>query len=86
MPRVEFLGLAQRYAGTPSLECSGSTLGQILATVHTLAPAFALKCEAGQMLPAGLIVCVNEHRFTADPQFLISSTDRILILSADVGG
>lgn len=86
MAQVDFLGLAQRYAEVSSLICSGATLGEVLADIHTQCPAFAQHCPADQLLPTGLIVCVNERQFSVDPQLLISKSDRVLIMSADVGG
>ncbi len=86
MPQVELLGLAQRYAGTASATCSGGTLGEALRDLAAQFPSFAARCAAGELLPAGLIVCINERRFSLDPAATLSETDRLLILSADVGG
>ena len=86
MPRVELLGLAQRYAGVSQLDSAGATLEDVLQDVGRQCPGFAARCPTGELLPAGLIVCVNERRFTADLATQIEPTDRVLILSADVGG
>ena len=86
MPQVELLGLAQRYAGCSKLETTGSTLERVLCDVSAQCPEFATRCRPGELLPPGLIVCVNERRFTNDPSLPISPNDRVLILSSDVGG
>lgn len=86
MPQVELLGLAQRYAGTATAACEGSTLGEALGHLGRQYPGFAARCAAGELLPPGLIVCINERRFSLDPAATLSETDRLLILSADVGG
>ena len=86
MPHVELLGLAQRYAGVAQLECTGTTVEQVLRDIAAQSPGFAGRCRTGELLPTGLIVCVNERRFTSDLSESVQSTDRVLILSADVGG
>lgn len=86
MPRIELLGLARRYAGMESLDSPGATVEQVLHHIGTLCPGFAARCRPGELLPTGLIMCVNERRFTSDLTERIEPTDRILILSADVGG
>lgn len=86
MPQVELLGLAQRYAGRSHAECAGSTLSQIISDLSTQCPGFSARCRLGELLPEGLIACVNERHFTHDPQFTIHPDDRVLLMSADVGG
>ena len=86
MPQVELLGLAQRYAGCSQLRCAGSTLEQVLCDIAAQCPGFAARCRPGELLPEGLIVCVNERRFTHDPLIPILPDDRVLLLSADIGG
>lgn len=86
MPQIELLGLARRYAGLEKTTVSGTTLGQVLHDLHTRCPDFAARCTPGELLPRGLIVCVNERRFMSDINEPILPDDRVLILSADVGG
>jgi hypothetical protein len=86
VPQVELLGLAQRYAGTATAVCEGGTLGEVLRDLAAQFPSFAARCAAGELLPPGLIVCINERRFSLDPAVKLLETDRLLILSADVGG
>ena len=86
MPHIELLGLARRYAGVEGIDSAGTTLDQLLRDLGTQCPAFLKHCPAGESLPPGLIVCVNERRFTTDLAETIQPDDRVLILSADVGG
>ena len=86
MPRIELLGLAARYAGVSQLDCSGATLEQLLQDLGAQCPGFSARCPTGELLPTGLIVCINERRFTSNLAAPVDSTDRVLILSADVGG
>ena len=86
MPQIELLGLARRYAGVERINCVGSTLEQVLRDLGSQCPGFSERCSSGVLLPLGLIVCVNERRFTSDLAERIEPTDRVLILSADVGG
>ncbi len=86
MPQIELLGLARRYAGAESIHSAGTTLDEVLRDLGTQCPPFAARCPLGELLPPGLIICVNERRFTTDLSETIHPTDRVLILSADVGG
>ena len=86
MPRVELLGLARHYAGVSEVAVPGTTLGEVLLQLGRTCPGFANRCGTGEMLPAGLIACLNERQFTRDESQPVSDSDRILILSADVGG
>ena len=86
MPQIELMGLARRYAGVESIDSAGSTLEQVLRDLGSQCPGFAERCTPGTLWPPGLIVCVNERRFTSDLAERIESTDRVLILSAAVGG
>lgn len=86
MPQVEFLGLARRYAGVESLSCAGATLEELLLDISARCPGFAGRCPPDSLLPSGLIVCINERRFTTDLGESVGPDDRVLILSADVGG
>lgn len=86
MPRIELLGLARHYAGADSVHCSGATLGDALRDLGRQCPEFAARCPAGEILPPGLIACLNERKFSREAGLRVVETDRILILSADVGG
>ena len=86
MPQIELLGLAQRYAGVARLDSTGTTLDEVLREIGSRCPGFAARCPAGELLPPGLIACVNERRFTSDLNEPLEPADRVLILSADVGG
>lgn len=86
MPQVELLGLAQKYAGLSRTECVGTSLEQVIGDLSSRCPGFLARCRPGELLPEGLIACVNERHFTHDPQFPIYPDDRVLLMSADVGG
>ena len=86
MPHIEFLGLAQRYAGVAQLDSEGTTLEYVLRDIGARCPRFSARCLPGELLPSGLIVCVNERLFTKNLTECVKPSDRVLILSADVGG
>lgn len=86
MPNIELLGLAKHFAGVSEATLPGNTLSEILQHLTRLSPNWEAHCAAGTVLPPGLIVCLNERRFTRDLSTPIQEADRILILSADVGG
>ena len=86
MPQIELLGLAQRYAGCSQLQSDGATLADVLRDISRQCPGCAARCSPEELLPSGLIACVNERRFISELTEQVEPTDRILILSADVGG
>jgi molybdopterin converting factor small subunit len=82
---VEFLGIPRERAGISELEVDAGTLGQLLG-------ALALQCPAlGELItPHGLhpslAANLNGDAFVSDLSTPLAANDRLLILSADVGG
>jgi molybdopterin converting factor small subunit len=82
---VEFLGIPRERAGTSELQVEARTLGQLLG-------ALALRCPAlGELItPQGLHPSIaanlNGDAFVSDLATPLAENDRLLILSADVGG
>ena len=83
--RVEFLGIPRERAGTAELELDADTLGQLLAALERRFPSFRDVTEDGRLRPA-FAANLNGDRFVRDPRTKLTSTDRVLILSADAGG
>lgn len=86
MAVVEFLGLAFTYTGVRQLDIPGQTLGAVVLEIGERFPQFAQRCPVPHQLPDGLTACLNERSFTRDPMAELSPTDRVLLISADVGG
>jgi molybdopterin converting factor small subunit len=82
---VEFLGIPRERAGVSELEVEATTLGQLLGSLATTCPAL------GELItPAGLHPSItanlNGDVFVCALDTPLADDDRLLILSADVGG
>ena len=82
---VEFLGIPRERAGISELEVHDDTLGQLLGTLAMRFPAFGGLMTANG-LHRSLAANLNGNAFVTDPRTTLEATDRVLILSADVGG
>ena len=82
---VEFLGIPRARAGLAEVEVDAATLGQLFDTLASRFPALD-----ELITPQGLHPCVaanlNGDEFVTDPATQLAADDRVLILSADVGG
>jgi molybdopterin converting factor small subunit len=81
---VEFLGIPRERAGTAGVEMDAATLGEALESLARQFPALA-GLVAGRLHPS-LAANLNGDRFVRDPQTRLAAGDRLLLLSADVGG
>jgi molybdopterin converting factor small subunit len=82
---VEFLGIPRERAGLSELELHATTLGQLLIDLSARLPGFADLMADGRLLPS-IAANLNGDRFVRDPGTALAAQDRVLILSADVGG
>ena len=82
---VEFLGIPRQRAGVAHLEVEARTLGQLLDTLLTRFPNLDELIVGGTLHPS-VIANVNGDAFVRDRQQQLAEGDRVLILSADVGG
>lgn len=82
---VEFLGIARQRAGLSELEVEADTLGQLLGALSTRLPVLG-DLIAGDSLHPSLAANLNGDAFVSDPATPLADGDRVLILSADVGG
>jgi molybdopterin converting factor small subunit len=82
---VEFLGIPRDRTGISELEIEADTLGDLL---HTLALRFPRLAElvTSQGLHPSIAANLNADVFVSDPDTPLCKDDRLLILSADVGG
>ena len=96
---VEFLGFSRDRAGIAGLDVEADTLGGLLGTlaaqmpglaelivVDRLPPHDAKSASRGPRLHPSLTANLNGDRFICDPATPLGDDDRVLILSADVGG
>jgi molybdopterin converting factor small subunit len=84
--RVEFFGMARRYAGCATIDVDAATLGEALGKVAAALPAVGNACISGSALRSGYIANVNGRIFTRETDCPLSDGDSVLILSNDMGG
>jgi len=82
---VEFLGIPRARAGISELEVEAETLGQLLGSLAMRCPALA-ELITPKGLHSSLAANLNGDEFISDLDTALSKDDRLLILSADVGG
>ena len=82
---VEFLGIPRQRAGISEVEIEAETLGQLFGELAVRYPALADLISADRLDPS-LAANLNGDEFVSDPTTLLDGNDRVLILSADVGG
>ena len=82
---VEFFGVPRERAGVAELEIDASTLGTVLVALAAQFPPLR-ELVVGQRLHPSLAANLNGDRFVTDPRTPLRDQDRLLILSADVGG
>jgi molybdopterin converting factor small subunit len=82
---VEFLGVSRERAGVAEVDVQADTLGCLLGTLAARMPGLA-ELINGDRLHRSLAANLNGQRFISDPATPLGDADRVLILSADVGG
>ena len=82
---VEFLGVSRERAGIDEIRVEANTLGHLLGTLAARMPGLAELIDVDRLHPS-LAANLNGDRFISDPKTPLSDDDRVLILSADVGG
>ena len=82
---VEFLGIPRERAGIAELEVEAGTLGQLLGALAARFPELR-ELITGNTLHPAVAANLNGDAFVSDPATPLADHDRVLILSADVGG
>ncbi len=82
---VEFLGIPRERAGISETEVDAATLGQLLATLAVRFPALR-ELIVTDRLASSIAANLNGDAFVSDPNTSLTASDRLLLLSADVGG
>ncbi len=83
---IEFLGMARRQAGVASVTVDARSLGEALLALARMLPNLEGACIQNGTPREGYLACLNGGTFTNDPNTTLSDGDRVMILSADVGG
>jgi molybdopterin converting factor small subunit len=82
---VEFLGIPRQRAGISEIEVVAGTLGQVLGSLAARCPALGELITSEGLHPS-LAANLNGDEFVSDLETPMAHGDRLLILSADVGG
>jgi len=82
---VEFLGIPRERAGIAEVEVDAGTLRELLVVLASQFPALDELMTADGLHPS-LAANLNGDAFVKDPATSFEAGDRLLILSADVGG
>jgi molybdopterin converting factor small subunit len=82
---VEFLGVSRERAGVAEIDVHAETLGRLLGTLAARMPGLAELIAVDRLHPS-LAANLNGDRLISDPETPLGRDDRVLILSADVGG
>jgi molybdopterin converting factor small subunit len=83
---VEFFGIPRQRAGRSELVVQATTIAEVLSAVERVCPGLhGLVSADGRPAPHYLL-SLNGRRFTDDPCERRMTGDRVLLLSADIGG
>jgi len=82
---VEFLGIPRERAGLSEVEIEAETLGQLFGALAARFPTLGDLITDGQLHPS-MAANLNGDEFVSRPETPLAGGDRVLILSADVGG
>ena len=82
---VEFLGIPRERVGIPEVEVEAETLGQLLGALATRFPALR-ELITTDGLDSSIAANLNGDAFVSDLNTVLAADDRLLLLSADVGG
>jgi molybdopterin converting factor small subunit len=77
--------VSRERAGVAELDVQADTLGRLLGTLAARLPRLADVIAADRLHPS-LAASLNGDRFISDPATPLADDDRVLIVSADVGG
>ncbi len=83
---VEFYGIPRQRAGRAELTVQAGTLAEVLAAVERACPGLARLLQADGRLAPHYLLSMDGQRFVTDPGRQLRPGDRLLLLSADVGG
>jgi molybdopterin converting factor small subunit len=83
---VEFYAVPRLRAGRDTLKVRARELAHLLGAVDGICPALHALANGGRRLNPHYLVSLNGQRFVSDLGQPLQAGDRVLLLSADVGG
>jgi molybdopterin converting factor small subunit len=82
---VEFLGIPRERVGLAEVTVDAVTFGDLVRTLGDRFPSLSDLIAADRLHPS-IAANLNGNTFIRDPETRLGTEDRVLILSADVGG
>lgn len=86
MVTVEFYGVPRMRAGRAEVTVSASTVAEVLAAVALACPALSDAVQTEGRLAPHYLLSLDGERFITDLDQALLPGDRLLFLSADIGG
>jgi molybdopterin converting factor small subunit len=83
---VEFFGVPRQRAGRSELVVEAGTVAEALSAVARLCPGLAGLVQLDGRLAPHYLLSINGSEFVGDVQRPLRQGERVLFLSADVGG
>jgi hypothetical protein len=83
---VEFFGIPRQRAGRSELAVRARTVAEVLAAVAQVCPDLAGVVSPDGRLQGHYLLSIDGQRFVTDTHEALRPGERVLLLSADVGG
>lgn len=83
---IELFGIPRRRAGVEQLNVDAARLDEALQAAIEACPRLRECLTPDGRLRAGYLVNLNGRMFTTDVSSALQEGDRVILLSADVGG
>lgn len=83
---IELYGTARLRAGVGEVTVRAGSLGRALADLAAACPALAGSVVIGRGVHPAYRLSLNGERFVSAPETPLGEDDRLILLSADVGG
>jgi molybdopterin converting factor small subunit len=88
--RVEFFGLARKYAGVSQFDLqmneNRTTLGDLIEQLQSGMPQLVDRCFVDREIAAGFIVNLDGKRFVRDNRTDLADSQNVFLMSIDAGG
>jgi molybdopterin converting factor small subunit len=83
---VEFYGIPRQRAGRAELAVAARTVAELLEALARACPGLAELRQADGRLAPHYLLSIDGQRFVSDSEHRLRPGERVLLLSADVGG
>jgi molybdopterin converting factor small subunit len=83
---VEFYGIPRQRAGRAELTVTAQTVGEVLAAIEVSCPGLTGLMQSDGSLATHYLLSLDGREFAANGRQSLRQGQRLLLLSADVGG